>query len=205
VSALAERVETRRATVSAAPVTLLRAIHDGPIQELFGTALTLDCLAVEHGEDVRGCAETVHRVLTELRAILVSATPTSAPPAAPSPSKLFELVAAAAGGLPVRLEQDVLALAPPPLRAKVASFLTEAVRNARKHADPTYVAVSSTVEGDELKICVENDGVRPASCGPGIGLQLMALDVEQLGGSVSANQVEERWQLMLALPLADQV
>ena len=74
MSALAE-ARTARPLAGAERVALIRAIHDGPVQDLFGTALMLDILAVEHGDDLRNCADSVRTVLMKLRAILDEATP----------------------------------------------------------------------------------------------------------------------------------
>ena len=75
MSALAETVTTARPGAGPARLALIRAIHDGPVQDLFGTALMLDILAVEHGDDLRNCADSVRTVLMKLRAILDEATP----------------------------------------------------------------------------------------------------------------------------------
>ena len=74
MSALAE-ARTAWPPAGAERLALIRAIHDGPVQDLFGTALMLDILAEQHGDDLRNCAETVRTVLMELRAILDEATP----------------------------------------------------------------------------------------------------------------------------------
>ena len=79
MSVIAEKVETRsdahelvgrdEPRLISARAELIRAIHDGVVQDLFGIALTLDALAEQPGGDIRDCAESVRRVLTELRSI----------------------------------------------------------------------------------------------------------------------------------------
>jgi len=103
MSALAETPGTARPVLGGERVAVIRAIHDGPVQDLFGTALMLDTLAEEHGDDVRNCAETVRSVLTKLRAILDEATPTRE---RPGPGELplqafLESLRQATGGLPL--------------------------------------------------------------------------------------------------------
>jgi len=85
----------------------------------------------------------------------------------------------------------------------VGTFVAEGVRNARKHADPTRVAVKASVESGYVWITVQNDGIRPAAGDPGIGLRLLELDADQLGGSVTTTRLEEKWEVTLTLPATD--
>jgi signal transduction histidine kinase len=83
----------------------------------------------------------------------------------------------------------------------VAGFVAEGLRNAYKHAHPTFVAIKATLDSGCLSVAVENDGVRGTAGDPGIGLRLLELDADQLGGSISARRMEDTWKLMLTLPV----
>jgi signal transduction histidine kinase len=82
--------------------------------------------------------------------------------------------------------------------------LTEAVRNARKHADPRRLVVRILTRDDTLVLEIENDGVpheRHASTG--VGLRLAALEALQAGGLVEfGERAPGTWQVRLVVPLA---
>ena len=93
---------------------------------------------------------------------------------------------------------------PPELEALSQSVLTEAVRNARKHADPRRLVVRTHTQDDTLVLEIENDGVpseRPPSTG--VGLRLAALEALQSGGLVEFGERRPGiWQVRLVVPLA---
>jgi signal transduction histidine kinase len=205
MSAIAEKAETREPHLPAARVDMIRAIHDGVVQDLFGIALTLDALSEQPGADIRDCADSVRRVLTELRAILDEATPETlsareAPTHAPT---LVERLREAAGEVDLDVDLDAIRSAPATVAGAIANFAAEGVRNARKHADCTYVTVGATQELGVLRVSVENDGLRRTRTDPGVGLRLLELDAQRLGGFLTAGPLEETWQLILTLPIAD--
>lgn len=201
MSAIAEKVETRERSLLAARVDLIRAIHDGVVQDLFGIALTLDALSEQPGADVRECADSVRRVLTELRAILDETTPgTLSCQEAPT---LVERLREAAGEVDLDVDLDAIRYVSASVAGAVANFATEGVRNARKHTDCTYITVWATVKLGVLRVSVENDGLRRTRTHPGVGLRLLELDAQRLGGFLTARPLEEKWQLILTLPIAD--
>lgn len=187
----------------ASHLALLREIHDNVIQDLFGVALTLESVPETRRHELRDCAENVRRVLTELRSILDEATPEPtlqdpAPPHLP----LVESLQGAAGEVYLKLGLDAINSAPAPVCSAVADFVNEGVRNALKHADPNYVSVNATFELGVLRVSVANDGARRGPSDRGVGLRLLSLDAQRLGGVLSVEHEEERWQLTLTLPVA---
>ena len=197
------RKESRRAPRIPSRIALVRAIDDGPVQDLSSIAPALDSLADQHGPGVQDCADTVRHVLAELRALLDGATEELQPP---DPTL---------GRLPVRLEPtgerdhaaeiemdlSVVEQLEGDLKSAVAGFVAEGFRNARKHAHPTLVAVKATLDSRSLRVAVENDGVPGTAGDPGIGLRLLELDAARLGGSISAKRMEDTWKLILTLPV----
>lgn len=202
---LAEEGEVVRDGFLAARVGLLRAIHDGPVQELAGIAFALDAVAEQPGRTLRDCAANVRRVLTELRTILDQATGELIDDDEPTPAPWAPAALAFAVPDDTELELDLEALdsAPPDVRAAAASFIDEGVRNACKHAVPTCIAINAVADCRRLRVTVENDGVHDPAGDPGVGLRLLELDAARLGGNLSATRMEERWQLSLTLPVAD--
>jgi signal transduction histidine kinase len=142
-------------------------------------------------------------VLTKLRSILDEATPELMPrdPAPPPLPALVETLQGAAGAVCLEFGLDAVASAPAPVCSAVANFVNEGVRNALKHADPSHASVDASFESGVLRVSVANDGVRRASSDRGIGLRLLGLDAERLGGAVSVEQEEQTWQLTLTLPV----
>jgi signal transduction histidine kinase len=83
--------------------------------------------------------------------------------------------------------------------------LTEAVRNARKHADPRRLVVRTHAHDDTLVLEIENDGVSHGRHTPstGVGLRLAALEALQAGGLVEFGERQPgTWQVRLVVPLA---
>jgi signal transduction histidine kinase len=99
------------------------------------------------------------------------------------------LVAGAEGDVPAALE---------PL---AQSVLTEAVRNAHKHANPTSVSVRIGRSAGALVLEIANDGVLGRSRQAGMGLRLAAMEALQCGGVVEFGEREPGiWQVRLVVP-----
>ena len=71
--------------------------------------------------------------------------------------------------------------------AALQSALTEAIRNARRHAGATEVDITATVEEGSIRLQVVHDGVpRSSASEPGIGTAFVIRDsVESVGGRVA--------------------
>jgi signal transduction histidine kinase len=182
-------------------IDLAREIHDGVIQRLFGVSMAFSSdqeLSAEArgriGEELNGALQDLRRALG--RPLGRTSRPTQT-------TLIAEL-----DRLTDRHPELGIALAehddvPEALEPLAQSVLIEAVRNARKHADPTEVEVSlRRLDGAfVMEIC--NDGVhgrpRPAS---GMGLRLAALEAIQAGGIIEFGEREPGiWRVRLAVPL----
>ncbi len=100
-------------------------------------------------------------------------------------------------------EEDTVANVPDELEPLAQSVLAEAVRNVRKHAEPTLVEVrTERVEG-AFVLEVINDGVRAGRAHqPGMGLRLAAFEALQSGGIVEFGPLGQgSWQVRLVVPL----
>ena len=91
---------------------------------------------------------------------------------------------------------------PPDLEPLAQSVLVEAVRNARKHAQPKQVEVTLTRRKGAWVMEVCNDGVgRRGRTISGMGLRLAALEALQVGGLVEFGEREPGiWRVRLAVP-----
>ena len=173
-------------------VDLARDVHDAVIQRLFGVSMALAAEAPLDPETQRRAAEEVQEALAELRQLLGR-------PIGVSPPTDLSFTEEAA-----RLDVTVAGDAPPPASAVplAVSVLSEAVRNAHKHATPTAIEVRVESPGDAWTMEVVNDGVRglPTSP-PGMGLRLAALEALQDGGLVEFGPAGEgRWRVKLTVP-----
>jgi signal transduction histidine kinase len=198
IAALATQAQVATAAVERARtlqgrVELARDVHDAVIQRLFGVSLALATEAPLEADAQRRAGEEVQEALGELRQLLGR-------PLEPAPATGVELREEAAR-LGVELEGD----APVPAgRERVAlSVLAEAVRNARRHADPTRIDARVEHVNGLWALEVRNDGVSGTRTRrPGMGLRLAALEALQAGGLVEFGPAGEgEWRVRLAVPL----
>lgn len=181
---------------------LARRLHDTVAQRLVGIAYLLAAERQLSPELTARCRDEVEAALGELRDVLSSVGESND--------------AAADRGAGVEAEAQALLEAFPALELDwtpedcagiepagvVESFLVEGLRNVRKHAQPTEVAVAVTAEDGVVVIEVANDGVRPrtgASCG--VGRRLLEVEASLNGALVqSAPAGPGRWSHRLILP-----
>jgi signal transduction histidine kinase len=91
---------------------------------------------------------------------------------------------------------------PQALEPLAQSVLVEAVRNARKHAQPRRVEVSlqRSTGAWVMEVCNDGVGARSRTIS-GMGLRLAALEALQVGGLVEFGEREPGiWRVRLAVP-----
>jgi signal transduction histidine kinase len=182
-------------------IDLARDIHEGVIQRLFGISMALDGEGDLPAEARQRCAAEIQEALSDLRTALQR--PLGRAPRATRTTFVAEVerlarvhpdlgVTLVAGG-----EGDV----PPALEPIAQSVLTEAVRNAHKHARPSRVDVRIGRHNGAFVLEVTNDGVIGARHRAGMGLRLAAMEALQSGGVVEFGEREPgRWQVRLVVP-----
>lgn len=191
-------------------IDLAREIHDGVVQRLFGVSLVLSSGQALDPETQARCAEEVQSALADLR------TAVQRPLGRPSRQsevslrqEIAHLRAAAAvepEGPQLHVDDPAGAMdqLTPEAAAVARSVLVEAVRNARKHAQPTRIDVALQEHDDAYVLEVANDGVpgaRPPGSVSGMGLRLAAFEALQLGGVVEFGGREGgRWVVRLVVP-----
>jgi signal transduction histidine kinase len=184
-------------------IDLAREIHEGVIQRLFGISMALDGEGDLPAEARARCASEVQEALSELRTAIQR--PLGRAPRATKTTFVAEVerlsrvhpdlgVTLGAGG-----EGDV----PPNLEPLAQSVLAEAVRNAHKHANPSWVSVRVGRLDGALVLEVANDGVADSRRHrAGMGLRLAALEALQSGGVVEFGEREPGiWQVRLVVPV----
>jgi signal transduction histidine kinase len=188
-------------------IDLAREIHEGVIQRLFGVSMALD----GDGDLPEGarhrCASETQAALGDLRAALQR--PLGRAPRATRTTLTAEVqrLAKAHPELALTLARGSGSDVPAPLEPLAQSVLNEAVRNARKHAQPTNVAVRLGRANGAFWMEVVNDGVQPHARrgGAGMGLRLASLEALQSNGVVEFGEREPgTWQVRLVVPHDDE-
>lgn len=183
-------------------IDLARDIHDRVVQRLFGVSLVLSGEGALADGVRRRAAEEVQIALQDLRAALQRPLGRAARVTGTTLAAELDRLAAEHPDLGLRVEGEIPPV-PPDLEPLAQSVLTEAVRNARKHARVTSISVRATRDNGVFVLEVENDGVveRPRAAPPGMGLRLAALEAIHAGGLVEFGERQAGvWQVRLAVP-----
>ena len=185
-------------------IDLAREIHDGVIQRLFGVLLALSSASGELDAASRQrCAEEVRAALGDLRDALQR--PLGRPSRVTGTTLAAELgrLRAEHPDLNITVDGSIGAV-PDGIEPLAQSVLTEAIRNARRHATAARVLVRAHRHDGAFVLEIENDGVgsrRPASTG--VGLRLAGLEALQAGGLVEFGERRPGvWQVRLVVPEA---
>lgn len=183
-------------------IDFARDIHDGVVQRLFGVSLALSSEQPLNAEARARCAAEVRAALSELRSALQRPLGRSSPPTGTTLAAELDRLRAEHPDLGICVEGAV-ADVPTALEPLAQSVLTEAVRNARKHADARRLVVRTHTRDGTLVLEIENDGVRALrAASTGVGLRLAALEALQAGGLVEfGERAPGTWQVRLAVPL----
>jgi signal transduction histidine kinase len=182
-------------------IDLAREIHEGVIQRLFGISMAFSS-DQELSAEARGrIGEELNGALRDLRTALGRPLGRTSRPTQTTLEAEFGRLAHLHPELGLKLVAEYPV--PKELEPLTQSVLIEAVRNARKHADPSHVEVSLRQLDGAFVMEVCNDGVhgrpRPAS---GMGLRLAALEAIQAGGIIEFGEREPGiWRVRLAVPL----
>lgn len=187
-------------------IDLAREIHERVMQRLFGVSLALSAQTPLTDELRERCRTEMGGALADLRSALER-------PLAPVPFETGTTLRAevervrAETGLPIALAWERGVAVPRKLEGLAQSVFTEALRNVRKHADPTRVDIAVTRDEDTFSLEIRNDGVgvaRVADSG-GMGLRLAAFEALQHNGFVEfgpdKSVAPPQWRVRLVVPV----
>ncbi len=183
-------------------IDFARDIHDGVVQRLFGVSLALSSeQPLSEQARARSAAE-VRAALGELRSALQRPLGRTSPPTGTTLAAELDRLGAEHPDLGICVEGEVAGV-PASLEPLAQAVLTEAVRNARKHADAQRLVVRTQTDGATLVLEIENDGVPPQrTASTGVGLRLAALEALQAGGLVEFGERSPgTWQVRLVVPI----
>ncbi|WP_445152421.1 sensor histidine kinase [Baekduia sp. Peel2402] len=182
---------------------LARDVHERVVQRLFGVTLALGAPGELTAPQRERCADELQAATEELRTAIQR--PVSRATREVETTLREELARLCEEHADVNLTvcwpSD--AEVPHALEPLAQTVVCEAVRNARKHARPTTIAVSVERDGDAVAIAVVNDGVGPgAPAGAGVGLRLAAFEALEFGAAVDFGRTPpDQWHVRLMLPI----
>lgn len=183
-------------------IDLAREIHDGVIQRLFGVLLALSSASGElDGASRQRCAEEVQTALGDLRSALQRPLGRRSRLTGTTLAAELDRLRAEHPDLNITVEGEIPAV-PDGIEPLAQSVLTEAIRNARKHASAASVLVRSHRHDGAFVLEIENDGVSgPRRASTGVGLRLAGLEALQAGGLVEFGERRPgTWQVRLVVP-----
>ncbi len=182
-------------------IDLAREIHEFVIQRLFGVSMALDGDGDLPADTRRRCADETQAALTDLRSALQR--PLGRAPRSTETTLFAEVrrLAKMHPDLGVTLADGDHGEVPASLEPLAQSVLGEAVRNAHRHAEPTYVSVRVEDVDGAFVLEVANDGVVSSERRAGMGLRLAAFEALQCGGVVEFGPRDGGvWQVRLVVP-----
>ncbi len=182
-------------------IDLAREIHERVIQRLFGVSMALDGEGDLPAQARERCAVETQGALTDLRIALQR--PLGRAPRATGTTLVAEVerLSRVHPDLVVTLESGVDGDVPAELEPLAQSVLSEAVRNAHKHASPSRVSVRVGRTDGTFVLEIVNDGVIGHERRAGMGLRLAALEALQSGGVVEFGERDPgTWQVRLVVP-----
>jgi signal transduction histidine kinase len=122
----------------------------------------------------------------------------------PTPG-LEEILARLSGRRPeLRIHWEAGVQVPPDLEPLASSVLTEALRNADRHSQPSAIDVRVSSDGQTFTLAIENDGAGDGQTtrGGGLGLRLAALEAMRYEGLVEFGAAPGgRWRVRLVVPV----
>ncbi|HUH80495.1 MAG TPA: GAF domain-containing protein [Solirubrobacteraceae bacterium] len=184
-------------------IELAQNVHDVVVQRLFGVSLALSGDR-PFDEETRGrCAEELQAALADLRQTLVQPPGRATPATATTLTAEIDRLSAQHPQLGItRLGAEIRV--PAPFEPLAQAVLIEAVRNAKRHARPRSVRVSTGGSSDTFTLQIVNDGAHPGRPqGAGMGLLVAGFAALQAGGLLEFGPIEEEcWRVRLTIPTA---
>jgi signal transduction histidine kinase len=203
--AAAARITTRdqeRAHHLDERIALAHELHESVIQRLFAVGMVLSG-GEELTDDARErCVSEVRRAAQEVRTAMQRPLTRSRRRHARKLIDVLERLRVEHPDLGLRPQWEPGLELPEHYEQLAQTVLTEAVRNARKHSQPTGIDIAVAQRGDTLILQVANDGVTGKRRGTGMGLRLAALEALNHGALVEFGPEQgQRWYVRLIMPI----
>ena len=197
-------------------IRLGRELHDNICQTLYAVCLTLESvqkkntLAPELSQRVDQCMIELRRLNQEVRSFLQDLEPARVhgQSFAGALTGLIESFAINEGvRIEQRLDEETVALIPPPQFAEIMNILREAVSNSLRHGRARRITLLAGRNDQQIALAVQDDGAGFVPAGPrpasGHGLGNMQARAAALGGSLRIESVPGKGtRVLLTLPVA---
>jgi signal transduction histidine kinase len=194
--------EQERARRLSERIDLAREVHESVIQRLFAVGMVLGADGDLSVADRGRCLEEVQQAVGDLRVVVQRPLARTSRPTSRTLAQTLGRLTDEHPDLGLRVQWEPGAEVPERFEGLAQNVLAEAVRNARKHAQPTGIDIALAQDRDALILQVVNDGVQPLSGQSGIGLRLAALEALHHGALVEFGPEESgRWRVRLLMPL----
>lgn len=193
--------QRQRARALEERIDMARELHEQVAQRLFGVSLALSADGALAGEAKERCAREIQAALAELRGMLTRPLGRAPRPTSSTLAEELRRLEALHAGDGIAFDGDIGDV-PPAVEPLAQSVLAEAVRNARKHADPRRLVVRARTSPTAFVLEVENDGVTGRRrTGTGVGLRLAALEALSADGLLEFGPGRPgTWFIRLAVP-----
>jgi signal transduction histidine kinase len=188
-------------------IDMARDVHDGVVQRLFGVSMALDSAGDFPPEARTRSAAEIQQALVDLKTVVQRPLRRAPRPTNATLADEVRRLSHVHADFSVETDPDSSYAVPEHLEPLAQSVLAEALRNARKHADPTRVSVRGGVRDDTFALEITNDGVKGTKrrATTGMGLRLAAFEALSEGGVVEFGPREPgSWQVRLVVPLDDE-
>jgi signal transduction histidine kinase len=183
-------------------IDLAREVHESVIQRLFSVGMVLGAAGALSDEDRVRCSEEVAEATRELRVAMQRPLARTAEPIARTLADALARLTDEHPDLGLRVQWQTGAEVPERFDGLAQNVLVEAVRNARKHAQPSAIDIAVAEDQDALVLQIVNDGTRPALGNSGMGLRLAALEALNHGALVEFGpEPSGRWRVRLMMPV----
>lgn len=183
-------------------IALTREIHEQVIQRLFALSLALGADGPLTEADRERAHKELRLVLGELRDALERWLAPSERQTKITLRRMLRRLRDQDGAIDLEWQSGLEI--PRHLEPLAQSVLAEALRNARKHANPTEMRISVERRDGALILEVENDGAAPSQPESGLGLRLAAVEALRHHGVVEFGPVDpDRWRVRLVCPFGN--
>ena len=181
-------------------IDLIREIHEGVIQRLFGLLLVLGAEGELDAEARQMGHDELREVLGELREALARSRYERAPRTTMGLRQALQRIAAIRDDLEVEWPEGVEV--PAEAEGLARDVLLEAIRNADKHSSASRIEVVVGADDGNFSLEVVNDGAEGATSGRGLGLRLATIEALRHSGIVEFGPLPGgRWHVRLVAPI----
>ena len=186
-------------------IDIAREVHDGVVQRLFGVSMALDSDGDFPPDARRRAAAEIQHALSDLKTVVQQPLGRVSRPTRTTLAEEVERLANGHTDLHVEIASGSPLDVPPALEPLAQSVLSEALRNAHKHADPTRVVVAAESRDGAFSLEITHDGVTGATRQTtGMGLRLAAFEALNVGGFVEFGpRGTNCWQVRVVVPVDD--